>query len=320
MNRLKNILVGVDFSNCSKAALAQAARLAKWNNARLHVIHVLESLVVSELAGSLKVSDIELREITVGRAREKLRAWVKELGLTTEPAIDVGIGSPLDVMLSKIRSVSADVLVLGEVGSSLPGRGAGILASKCLRKAPCKVMLVNEAHIEAFRVVQACIDFSETSRVVAAQGLHVAAADGSQIHFLHVFDPPWRRLGYLRPIPEATPDFQKQYRDTLRYRLERFVGDTGGLNVRYDLHEASSTGCGIADYARLLQADLIVLGTRGQTNLKYVLLGSTAERLLRDVPCSILAIKPPGQPNPITSDANAASQREESSSTQVHQA
>lgn len=43
-----------------------------------------------------------------------------------------------------------------------------------------------------------------------------------------------------------------------------------------------------------LHADLIVLGTKGKTNLKYVLLGSTAERLLRDVPCSVLAIKPPG--------------------------
>lgn len=293
MNRLKNILVGVDFSDCSKAALTQAARLAQWNGARLHVVHILESLVVSEFADSLKVSVLELRDITLGRATEKLRAWVTELNLRNEPTMDVGFGAPIDVMLSKIHSVNADLLVLGEVGSSLPGRGAGILAGKCLRKAPCKVMLVNEDHDRAFRVVLACIDFSETSRVVAMQALHVATADQSQLHFLHVFDPPWRRLGYLRPIPEAAPDFQKQYRDTLRYRLEQFVGDTGGLNIRCDLHEASSTGSGITDFARLLHADLIVLGTRGKTNLKYVLLGSTAERLLRDVPCSILAIKPP---------------------------
>ena len=295
MNRLKNILVGVDFSDCSKAALVQAARLVQWNDARLHVVHVLESIVMSELADSLKVDVLELREITVGRATEELHAWVKELNLKTEPTMDVGIGSPIEVMLSKIHSVNADLLVLGEVGSSLPGRGAGILASKCLRKAPCKVMLANEHHDRLFKVVLACIDFSETSRTVAAQALHVATAEQSQLHFLHIFDPPWRRLGYLRPMPEASPDFQKQYRDTLRYRLEQFVGGTGGLNVRYDLHEASSAGSGIANYARLLHADLVVLGTRGQTNLKYVLLGSTAERLLRDVPCSILAIKPPSQ-------------------------
>lgn len=293
MNRLRSILVGVDFSDCSKAALAQAARLAQWNEARLHVVHVLESLVMSELADSLKVSVLELHEITVDRAAEKLRDWVKELNLKIEPTMSVSIGAPIDVMLSKIHSTQADLLVLGEVGSSLSGRGAGILAGKCLRKAPCKVMLVNQDHDRAFRLVLACIDFSESSRAVAMQALHVATADRSQLHFLHLFDPPWRRLSYLRPLPEAAPDFMAQYRDTLRYKLENFVGGTGGLNVRYDLHESASTGAGIAEFARLLHADLIVLGTRGQTNLKYVLLGSTAERLLRDVPCSVLAIKPP---------------------------
>jgi nucleotide-binding universal stress UspA family protein len=49
MHRLKSILVGVDFSECSKAALQQAARMAKWNGATLHVLHVIESMVVTEL-------------------------------------------------------------------------------------------------------------------------------------------------------------------------------------------------------------------------------------------------------------------------------
>jgi nucleotide-binding universal stress UspA family protein len=39
-------------------------------------------------------------------------------------------------------------------------------------------------------------------------------------------------------------------------------------------------------------ADLIVLGTRGHTNLRDVLLGSTAERALSESTCSILAVKP----------------------------
>ena len=39
------------------------------------------------------------------------------------------------------------------------------------------------------------------------------------------------------------------------------------------------------------QADLIVLGTRGRTKLEYVLLGSTAEGLLRELDCSVLSIR-----------------------------
>jgi nucleotide-binding universal stress UspA family protein len=42
-----------------------------------------------------------------------------------------------------------------------------------------------------------------------------------------------------------------------------------------------------------VQADLVVLGHKGRTNLRYVLLGSTVERLLREVPCSVLVARPP---------------------------
>jgi len=294
MNQLKSILVGVDFSDCSKTALHQAARMAALNHAQLHVLHVIEDLVVSEFTEMLHISEVELRELTLGRATATLEQWLKETGCPDTTFAEARIGTPLDVILVKSRAVDADLIVLGEVGSSQPGRGAGVLATKVLRKSSCKVMLVNESHRQPFHLVLACVDFSETAQQVVVQALRVARQDQSQLHFLHVIDPPWRRLHYLHPTTEASPDFQTQYRDTLRHHLEEFVGNVGGLNVRYDLHEASSFGTGIADYARLLHADLIVLGTKGKTNLKYVLLGSTAERLLRDVPCSVLAIKPPG--------------------------
>jgi len=45
-------------------------------------------------------------------------------------------------------------------------------------------------------------------------------------------------------------------------------------------------GRGIAAYAKEHKADLLVLGTQGKTNLRSALLGSTAERVLRELPCS----------------------------------
>ena len=57
--------------------------------------------------------------------------------------------------------------------------------------------------------------------------------------------------------------------------------------------EAANHGHGIAEYARRVHADLLVLGTKGRSNLAYVLLGSTVERLLREIPCSTLVVRPP---------------------------
>ena len=61
MNQLKTILVGVDFSECSRCALEQAVRLAQWNNARLGIIHVL---VPSELEFSGVELSPELDELS----------------------------------------------------------------------------------------------------------------------------------------------------------------------------------------------------------------------------------------------------------------
>jgi nucleotide-binding universal stress UspA family protein len=51
-------------------------------------------------------------------------------------------------------------------------------------------------------------------------------------------------------------------------------------------------GNGIAAHAEEVKADLIIVGHKGRTNLRYVLLGSTAERLLTQLPCSMLVVKP----------------------------
>lgn len=47
----------------------------------------------------------------------------------------------------------------------------------------------------------------------------------------------------------------------------------------------------IVAQAASLPADLIVMGTRGLTGLKHVVLGSVAERVVRTAPCSVLTVK-----------------------------
>jgi nucleotide-binding universal stress UspA family protein len=62
------------------------------------------------------------------------------------------------------------------------------------------------------------------------------------------------------------------------------------VRVTAHLREANPSDA-ILDVAREIDADLIVMGTRGLTGLKHVLLGSVAERTLRLAPCSVLTVK-----------------------------
>ena len=99
---------------------------------------------------------------------------------------------------------------------------------------------------------------------------------------LHVFDAPWHRLRYRAPTPQASPDYQKQYRDGLRRRLEAFCepdqDEMARLETRYTVYD--------------------FIGQR-RTKLRDMLLGSTAERVVREAPCSILTVKPEGFEYPL---------------------
>jgi nucleotide-binding universal stress UspA family protein len=122
----------------------------------------------------------------------------------------------------------------------------------------------------------------------------VARLERCPLHAVHVHAPP--PLHYRAPTPQASPDYQRQLKAALGSRLESFVqarNKTAKVPVTCSLVEHTSHGQGLVDYAQQHAIDLVVLGTLGRTNLRYALLGSTAERVVRDTPCSVLAVPPP---------------------------
>ncbi len=58
----------------------------------------------------------------------------------------------------------------------------------------------------------------------------------------------------------------------------------------------------IAPLAAELQADLVVMGTVARTGISGLIIGNTAETILNQLTCSVLAIKPPGFNTPVTVD------------------
>jgi universal stress protein E len=292
MNKINTILVGVDFSECSRCALEQAVRLARWNNAGLRIIHALSPASFHATGQELQQTLDELR----GRMREhaiaRLADWAAQAGAPAGHSREVILGAPLDVLLTESRSQDADLLVLGVTGESLLGNGAGTLATKCLRKSGAKVMLVNAAHAQPFRRIVACVDFSEASVEVVAQAWRVAGRDRAEVHLLHVFQPEWDTWTSLQ-LP-AFSDFERACRAILEGNLRQFAASPAEARPIVSVFAAKTHGHGIAEYCRNVGADLVILGAKGQTNLKYVLLGSTVERLMKEIPCSALVVRPPG--------------------------
>lgn len=296
MDRLKSVIAAVDFTPCSACALAQAVRISQWNRAALHVMHVIETLAPLDMQEMITPYIAEIQEGLVAEARSSWSAFAPDVPGKAGLDFAVAINIPLIEIMDRISRRSADLLVLGSHGASPADRGAGILATQCVRKAPCRVLLVRDTHTGPYRNVIACVDFSDTSSDALDAAIRVASQDNAALHVIHVFQPPWKRLRFKALESATAADFPVRYRDSLLAKLKDFCSatriDVAWTKPRFSLVEASSHGAGITDYARSNSCDLAVLGTRGHTNLRDVLLGSTAERVLRDAPCSILAIKP----------------------------
>ena len=126
------------------------------------------------------------------------------------------------------------------------------------------------------------------------------------IDFAKAFKATVAVLFVVEPIAYAMPDFaggaavmgglleqqQRSGRTQLRRLEERYA------KRRVKLRALLQTGTAyqaIADTAKQIKADLIVMATHGRTGLSHLLLGSVAERVVRAATCPVLTLHP-GQP------------------------
>lgn len=294
MNRLGSVVVGVDFSTCGGSALAQAVRLAAFGEATIFPVHVLDAMMFSDAA--LGVTPF-LPDMTGTMIADAKRNWPEVRAAAGAPPsleLEVVVGRPATEIIALARKQKAGLVVVGACGES-SHTTIGTTAAACVRHAPCPTLVVEEGKGGGFRRICVGVDFSLQSREALDMAMRVAAMDGSEVHAVHVFRAPWvGRRAKGSPLAQNTAA-QAQYRELLRDKLAAFCARRPELvwtNARTEVVEDASYGGGLARYVREAKADLLVIGTRGHTNLRDVLLGSTAERVVGLSPCSVLTVPP----------------------------
>jgi universal stress protein A len=140
--KLRKILVPIDFSDCSKKALAYAIPFARQFGAELNLLHVVEPYpAVPEMAPF----DAETTE----DGRLELEALRKELGNAVSCSTLVRLGAPPTEITSAARDLDADLIVISTHGrKGLSRMFLGSTAEKVVRSAPCPVLIVRESERE----------------------------------------------------------------------------------------------------------------------------------------------------------------------------
>lgn len=133
-------------------------------------------------------------------------------------------------------------------------------------------------------------DFSPHSEMALEHAIGLAKQFDGKVHLLHCYAV---YVGAVSPYGIAVPrSYEKECREAAVDQIEEWVDKVKAAGIAVEMvvtPDAASDA--IAATAEEIGADLIVLGSRGLTGLKHVLLGSVAERVVRTAPCPVLTVK-----------------------------
>jgi len=138
------ILVPVDFSPHSDAAVATAIDLARRYHAALGLIHVYQPPSIVPPEGPPGMSDADLADLLgqIERRLEQTARGAKEAGVTS---VDTALahGVPFAEIVRHARAGGYDLVVMGTHGrTGIKHALLGSVAEKVVRKAPCAVLAV----------------------------------------------------------------------------------------------------------------------------------------------------------------------------------
>jgi len=134
------------------------------------------------------------------------------------------------------------------------------------------------------------IDFSLHSNAAMELALEYASVFDAELHLVHVFSdvialaPP-----YGPPLPA---DFGMQIERAAVQHFEEWQKEhcPAGLEVTSHVRRGNAS-VGIVDLASECDIDLIIMGTRGLTGLRHVVVGSVAERTVRLAHCPVMTTR-----------------------------
>ncbi len=146
-----------------------------------------------------------------------------------------------------------------------------------------------------FKRIGFCTDFSENADYAFEVALELAEQFGARLYVIHVMvnfalSPPVHAT-YM-PV-EYDPKFIEEVTESAKRSINEKYIDKIPESVAHEVSLLS--GYASTELLRMAEEkgfDLIVMGSHGLTGLAHVFFGSTAERVVRRAPCSVLTVRP----------------------------
>ena len=308
MDVLNKIVVGVampetqpwdsaNLDSATRIAVRQAFHLAASIGIPLHLIAVLSE----PETGFFRSKDEAKRRAAADKAEaEQLLVSLNSdyADLKATASSEVVFGRAWFEILRAAEASRKTLIACGTRSKSTVSRLlVGSTGLKLLRNAPGPVWLVKpRIDDDAVLDVLAATDLSDIGTDVIAAGVTIGRAFPVQLTVMHAVDTGLdRRMAHSGASDEEIANWRAEAKADAEEQLHEQLAGTDfrtlATGVQTQMTEGPAVAC-VLSAIEELDIDLLIIASSGRGGIPGMLFGNTAERLLLELPCSLLAVKP----------------------------
>lgn len=308
MKRFKNILVATDTRLDARPIVDEATEIAQHNGALLKIVDVVPEFpwtVRLALKNHEHVRDLMRREKQ--ECLETLAAPIREKGIGVETKVLLGRSS-VEIIREVLRDKHDLVLRVAKGKNSRSKEFFGTTGVRLLQECPCAVWLVAPAATPKYKHVLGCVDTSNGDKLDAELNDKVyelasliSEYQGAQFSIVHAWSIFGEQLLKNRVSRQEYEEMKRINQEQTESLLDKFLQERGRSVRDRSVHMIKGDAhMVIPKIVGQSGVDLVVMGTVARSGAAGMIIGNTAERILRSIKCSVLAVKPNSFVSPIT--------------------
>ncbi len=289
------ILVPVDFSEITNSVIKLAKKIAEVNDAEILLFHTVSPAFYIPYPESISVEIVDLKLLedierkTKREAEEKMKGLIEALKPVKSRYI-VEVGDAREAILEVEEREDVDLVIMASHSKGLVEKVLiGSTAEKVARHSIKPILILKGKEIETPENIVVAYDFSETSEKALYFTIDIFGAFKPHITLLHIEEDI-----DLPIVEEVRESVLKKYSE----EKKKYLGDLAqkiaskgievSLVIRKDKDPAESIVRYVKENERM---DLLVIGSKGLSGLKRIILGSTSSDVFRKVEKPVLIYK-----------------------------
>ncbi len=313
MDMYKNILVVIDPTTDEQKALNRAIDLAT----RINIAAPDQQINITAFFSIFDFS-YEMTTILSSGERDSMRQmviqekqqWLDDIISVTNASVNITSkvvwhNRPFEAIINQVIEHKHDLLVKG---THQHDKFKSVVFTPTdwhiLRKCPCPVLLVKEHEwpqqgsiLAAINVGSDEVEHLSLNKTITKQAINLAQLITANVHLVNSY--PGTPVNIAIEIPEFDASeynnaMQAHHKEAMNNHANSFDIPLTQTYVEEGLPETV-----IEQVALKIDAELVILGTVGRTGISAALIGNTAEHVIDQLNCDVLALKPDGYISPM---------------------